>query len=108
MYIESKAAGLNGAARIGRVSFSKTGRTLHYGDLSFLRVKGGYKYNCVRVDEENYSEEWWISGPRRDGRDRLYVCNLPIEVDDDVREEYWTSIRKQPERKHEKFYLSPS
>jgi hypothetical protein len=28
MYIESKAEGLNGPARIGRVTFNRTGRTL--------------------------------------------------------------------------------
>ena len=30
MYVESKAEGLSGPARIGRVTFSKTGRTLYY------------------------------------------------------------------------------
>jgi len=30
MYIECKAGGLTGGARIGRVTFSKTGRTLYY------------------------------------------------------------------------------
>lgn len=29
MYIASKANGLSGPARIGRVSFSKTGRTVY-------------------------------------------------------------------------------
>jgi hypothetical protein len=37
-------------------------------------------------------------GPRRDGRDRLYCPGgLPVEIDDDVREEYWREIRKKPE-----------
>jgi hypothetical protein len=31
MYIERKAEGLNGPARIGRVTFSKTGRTISIG-----------------------------------------------------------------------------
>jgi hypothetical protein len=25
----------------------------------------------------------------------------PVEIDDDVREEYWTEIRRQPERRSE-------
>ena len=93
MYIESKAESLNGPARIGRVYFSQTGRTLRYGGKEFFRVSG-YKYNHIDLETR---EEYWISGPRRDGEDRLYVSNLPVEIDDDVREEYWTEIRKRPE-----------
>ena len=45
-------------------------------------------------------ERYWISGPRRDGLDRLYGRSaLVVEIDDDVREEYWTEIRKKPEQK---------
>jgi hypothetical protein len=40
MYIESKADGLSGPARIGHVSFSKTGRTLYYGGKEFRSLKG--------------------------------------------------------------------
>ena len=42
-------------------------------------------------------EEYWISGPRRDGADRLYGESTPVEIDADVREEYWTEIRRQPQ-----------
>lgn len=40
MYIESKAEGLNGPARIGRVTFNRTGRTLFYKGQSFQSLKG--------------------------------------------------------------------
>jgi hypothetical protein len=40
MYIECKAGGLNGPARIGRVTFSKAGRTLYYRGQSFQSLKG--------------------------------------------------------------------
>ena len=94
MYIESKAHGLNGPARIGRVTFSKTGSTLYYRGRSFQSLKGsGFKANYFDVES---GEHYWISGPRHDGQDRLYVSNIPVEVDADVREEYWTEIRKQP------------
>jgi hypothetical protein len=44
MYIESKAEGLSGAARIGRVSFSKTGRTIYYDGKTVRSLKGaGFK-----------------------------------------------------------------
>ena len=98
MYIESKAGGLNGPARIGRVTFNKTGCTLYYKDLSFQSLKGsGFKAN---YRETQNGDQYWISGPRRDGLDRLYGKSaLVVEIDDDVREEYWTEIRKQPDHK---------
>ena len=43
-------------------------------------------------------EEYWISGCRKDGKDALYGTN--VEIDDDVREEYWVNIRGFPENKH--------
>jgi hypothetical protein len=96
MYIECKAGGVSGPARIGRVSFSKTGRTLYYAGRSFQSLKGaGFKANFYDVET---GEEYWISGPRRDGEDRLYGEAAPVEIDDDVREEYWTSIRGEPSR----------
>lgn len=91
MYIECKADSLNGPARIGRVTFSKTGRTLQYRGRKFQKSKSGYKWNHFDVET---GEHYWISGPRRDGQDRLYQQSTqPVEVDDDVREEYWTVIR---------------
>ena len=88
---------LHGSARIGRVTFSRTGATLHYGGKSFQSLKGsGFKANYFDVET---GEQYWISGPRRDGTDRLYKSDWPVEIDEDVREEYWTEIRKKPEWK---------
>jgi hypothetical protein len=99
MYIEDKSAGLTGPARIGRVSFSKTGRTLYYGARTFQSLKGaGFKSNYYDVET---GEEYWISGPRTDGADRLYGEGTPVDIDEDVREEYWTSIRGLPARANE-------
>jgi hypothetical protein len=96
MYIESKAESLNGSARIGRVTFSKTGLSIYYKGRKFLRTRG-FKANYF--DAETH-DEYWISGPRCDGKDRLYVSNIPVEIDEDVREECWTEIRKKPELKN--------
>jgi hypothetical protein len=96
MYIECKAESLNGPARIGRVTFTRTGATLRYGGKSFHRFKGG-KANYI---EEGSGDPYWISGPRRDGTDRLYKSDWPVKIDEDVREEYWTVIRKKPEWKN--------
>jgi hypothetical protein len=97
MYIEYKGDGLHGSARIGRVSFSRTGATLYYRGKSFGRL-GGYGFKANWCDEET-GEQNWISGPRKDGTDRLYKSDWPVEIDEDVREEYWTEIRKMPEWK---------
>jgi hypothetical protein len=44
MYIEFKGDDLTGPARIGRVAFSKTGRTLYYAGKTFQSLKGtGFK-----------------------------------------------------------------
>lgn len=94
MYMENKAAGLSGSARIGRVTFSKTGKTLYYQGRTFQSLKGrGFKANYVDVAT---GEEYWISGPKKDGTDRLYGGRSPVEIDDEVREEYWRSIRGVP------------
>ena len=96
MYIECKAGGLTGDARIGRVFFSKSGKTIYYDGMTFQSLKGaGFKSNYFEVDS---GAEYWISGPKKDGSDRLYGERLQIVVDDDVAEEYWTETRGLPGR----------
>lgn len=96
MYIECKAGGLIGPARIGRVSYSKTGATLYYGGKSFQSLKGaGFKANYYDLET---GEEYWISGPKKNGADALYATATRTQIDDDVREEYWLTIRKLPHR----------
>lgn len=93
MYIENKAEGLTGPARIGRVTFSKTGLTIYYRGKEFQSLKGrGFKANYFDVATR---EQYWISGPRRDGKDALYATNIQPEIDEDVREEY-SNWRKEP------------
>ena len=99
-YRKSESGGLQGSARIGRITFSRTGSTLHYGGKSFQSLKGGgFKANYFCVET---GEQYWISGPRKDGTDRLYKSDWPVEIDEEVCDEYWTEIRKQPELKHHK------
>ncbi|MBI5393987.1 MAG: 1-deoxy-D-xylulose-5-phosphate synthase [Verrucomicrobia bacterium] len=95
MYIERKGGKMTGPGRIGRVSFSKTGQTIYYRGKTFkrLRAAGAGKANYHDVET---GEEYWISGCRRDGGDRLYG-GRPIEIDADVRREYATDIRGMPE-----------
>ena len=103
MYIEYKK-GIVGPARIGRVTFSKTGKTLHYDGKSFASLKGSGGLKANYFDTET-REEYWISGPRKDGNDTLY--SGVVEVDEDVRAEYWTEIRGMPEQADQASYRSP-
>lgn len=93
MYIENKSLGLEGPARIGRVYFSKTGKTLYYGAARFRSLKGsGFKANYYEVGT---GDEYWISGPRKDRHDRLYGGSRGVEVDEDVKEEYWRLVSER-------------
>ena len=101
MYIENKATGLIGTARIGRITYSKTGRTLYYKGKSFFSLHGaGFKSNYYDIAT---GEHYWISGCKKRGSNRLYGERIPVEIDEDVREEYWRLIRRKPEKRHEKF-----
>ena len=91
MYVESKAGGLEGPARIGRVYFSKSGKTLYYRDLQFRSLKGhGFKANYFELAS---GDHYWISGPRKDKDDRLYGGSRGVLIDDDVRIEYQSYLR---------------
>ena len=92
MYIEDKTEGLNGPACIGRVTMSKSGQSLQYNGRTFKKLGGyGFKANYFDVETGNH---FWFSGPRKDGRDRLYEGSAkPVEIDADVRDEYLKTIR---------------
>lgn len=92
MYIESKSEGLTGPARIGRVTFSKSGATIYYRGKAFRSLKGyGFKSNYYDVDT---GDHYWISGPRRDGIDALYATHVMPRIEEDVRDEYYRDIRR--------------
>jgi hypothetical protein len=88
MYIERKSDGVTGNARIGRVTYSKSGQSLYYDGKTFARHRG-FKSNFYDTET---GVEYWISGCKKDGSDALYPND--IQIDEDVREEYWREIRK--------------
>jgi hypothetical protein len=94
MYMECKTGACAGSARIGRVTLNRTGRSLRYGDQVFRRIVGGGAHSNY-VDDAT-GEEYWISGCKRRGGDRLHG-SAAVEIDEDVREEYWRDIRNGPE-----------
>jgi hypothetical protein len=91
MYVENKCGGLDGDGRIGWVELSRSRQTFHYGGRHLAKTKSGYKYNCI--DEES-GDQYWVSGPRKDGADKLY--GGIVQIDEDARVEYWTRIRERP------------
>jgi hypothetical protein len=82
MYIKFKGDGLEGPGR-----------------KALRKLKGGFKANHFDVAT---GEEYWISGPKRNGQDRLYSDTTLTPIDEDVREEYWRDIRKRPDLNHQK------
>lgn len=91
MYIEYKGDSLVGPARIGRVTFSQSRKTIYYNDRKLQSLKGaGYKANFFDAESGDW---YWISNCRNDGQDTLYPGI--IKIDDDVRKEYWTVIRER-------------
>lgn len=105
MYIELKTppGGHNdsGPARIGCVTYSKTGRTLYYQGKKFQSAKG--REFCGNYYDIDTGDAYWISGPKKNGQYRHSCGSGPVEIDPDIREQYWTEIRNQPDRKDEKF-----
>jgi hypothetical protein len=91
MYVECKTGGGHrGEARICRVRFSKTGRTIYVGEMALQRGSGilGNYFNTET------SEEYWVSGPKKKGGDRHWAGGGDVTIDPDVVEEYWRDIRK--------------
>jgi hypothetical protein len=92
MYVELKTDhGDRGPARIGRVRFSRTMKTLYYKNQKFRSCKGrgiGGNYYDVAT-----GDTYWISGPKKSGQDRHWAGSGPVEIDPDVADEYWMTIR---------------
>ena len=92
MYVENKEGDIDGVvARIGWVSFSKTGRTIYYRGRSLKRIKGGGIAGNYYDEETN--EEYWVSGVKKDGTDAHWAEPAECEIDEDAKEEYERIIK---------------
>lgn len=70
MYIEAKGNDISGPGRIGRVTFSKSTKSVYYRGRRFQTLSGrGFKANYFDCET---GEHYWISGCKRRGGDRLY------------------------------------
>jgi hypothetical protein len=86
MYVESKTGAIDGAeARIGWVTFSKTGKSIYYRGRSLVRangVSGNYM-------DESTREEFWVSGVKRRGSNiHPAERRIKVVVDDDALRAY--------------------
>ncbi len=87
LYIENKERDIDGVpARIGWVTFSKTGRTVYYRGRILKGAKGrGIAGNFF--DGET-GEEYGVSGVKLRGDNAHHAKRVHVEMDDDAREEY--------------------
>lgn len=85
MYIELKSGyGDDGPAWIGKVAFSKSGRTIYFNNNAFKRSQGisGNHYDILT------GEEYWISGVKKNGEDRHWAGNGKVMIDRKIVDEY--------------------
>jgi hypothetical protein len=86
-YIELKTGYQeDGPAWIGEVSQSQSGVTIYFNGLALKRSKGGgIRGNYFDVES---GQEYWVSGLKRDGSDRLHPGQYPIQVEARIVPEY--------------------
>lgn len=74
----------NGPAWIGLAKHSKSGNTIYLNGKAFKK-HNGFSSNYYDIET---GEKYWISGARRDGRDRLFPTSTKTFVDRNIVEEY--------------------
>ena len=87
MFIENKDGYIDKfSARIGWVSFSKSGNTVYYKDKILRKIKGGgIRGNFFDVAT---NEEYWISGIKKKGSNVHWSEPTDVAIDDDALSEY--------------------
>ncbi len=80
------------AGQIGRVAYSKPGQTLQYAGKEFCSLKVD-KGELLR---DRIGRQVLDPDPKH-GRDRLYGTGGQ-EIEEEVRNEYWLTIRESPKR----------
>lgn len=90
---------IGGIHGVGKSTICRhTGKSIHYDGKTFQTLGGrAFKANYFDVDS---GDHYWISGCKKDGSDRLYGERLPINIDEDAKEEYWTQVRNMPTNAH--------
>lgn len=85
MYVENKHGTIDGVnARIGWVTFSRTGQTVYYRGLTLTKANG-ISGNFMDIESR---EEYWVSGVKKRGSNVHYAERASVEVDADALEGY--------------------
>ena len=88
-----------------RAGAHRAGALLQESADSVLRRSAAASPTYRRYKANHYDvatgEEFWVSGPKTDGKDRLYGERIPVYVDKDVRVECWSQLRGLPHRAQE-------
>ena len=86
MYVENKSGDIDGAhARVGWVSFSKTGKTVYYRGRELAKANG-VRGNFVDVVTR---DEYWVSGiKRRTANVHPAEGGVSVLIDADAKDEY--------------------
>lgn len=91
MYIEHKTTQNDrGKAWIGKVEFSKSGKTIYFNGLALKKLTGtayAYLEYSNYYDLEN-AETYWISGIKKNGQDRHHLGGGKIMIDRKIVDEY--------------------
>ncbi|SCI87719.1 Uncharacterised protein [uncultured Clostridium sp.] len=91
-YIELKTGYAdNGPAWIGKVKISRTGTTLYFNDHAFQKCNG-ISGNFVDIES---SEEYWISGVKKDGQDRHWAGHGKVMIDQKIVDGYLKFIGQE-------------
>ena len=85
MYVENKDGDIDGAAaRIGWVTFSKTGQSVYYRGRTLAKANG-VSGNFRDVES---GDEYWVSGVKKRGSNVHWAESVSVLIDDDARDEY--------------------
>jgi hypothetical protein len=86
MYIESKDGLVDGSrARIGWVTFSKTGKSVYYRGLTLNKARTA-SGNFLDADS---GDEYWVSGVKKRGSNSHPAeRRIDVKIDDDALDEY--------------------
>lgn len=87
LYIELKSGySDDGPAWIGKVKYSKTGQTIYFNNKGFHKY-AGISGNYIDIET---GEEYWISGVKKNGRDRHSAGSGRVMIDRKIVDEYLT------------------
>ena len=87
MYLENKSGTIDGvAARVGWVTFSRSGLSVFYRGRELNRIKGGGVSGNYR--DAVTGDEYWVSGVKVRGSNTHYAESTKVAVDPDALEAY--------------------